>query len=359
MALQSSGTISFENIKDEFGLPTNKNIGYYRQTFSGNTKYGELSFSGISPGVPSSGPIAFSDFYGKRLNIVVNYFSGSNEQKPQTARARYLAGSNAEGYVANKVTVVGELKNRPADTSGSKVIIHVNKRIGSNKASETSCALRTGDAWEAGTELQIDVGNEGQIMGAGGNGGNGSEGSGGGFNGGKGTSGLGIQFGTSSNKVAVNIQSSALITGGYGGGGGGGGAHDHDKNSERTANGGGGGGGAGFPAGSGGAAGESGSEGGNGGNGSAFGGGAGGGGGNNAGEAVAGGGGSGGGPGSEAGGATAEAGGNGSGGEGSGGSGGNFGANGEGILVTGAANTVTINETNEVSLGISYSTTVT
>ena len=358
MALQSSGTISFENIKDEFGLPTNRNIGYYRQTFSGNTKYGELTFNGISPGIPSSGPIAFSDFYGKKLNIVVNYFS-SNEQKPQTARARYNAGSNAEGYVAGKVTVVGELRNRPADSSGSRVLIHVNKRIGSNKSNETSCAVRTGTGWEAGTELQIDVGNEAQIMGAGGNGGAGSEGSGNGFPGGKGTSGLGIQFGTSSNKVVVQIQSGALITGGYGGGGGGGGANDHDKNSERTANGGGGGGGAGFPAGQGGAAGEQGTEGDNGGNGSLFGGGAGGGGGNNGGEAVAGGGGSGAGPSPETGGTTAEGGGDGEGGENSGGSGGNFGANGEGILVTGASNTVTINETNEVQLGISYNTTVT
>ena len=339
MALQSSGTISFENIKDEFGLPTNRNIGYYRQTFSGNTKYGELTFNGISPGIPSSGPIAFSDFYGKKLNIVVNYFS-SNEEKPQTARARYIAGSNAEGYVAGKVTVVGTLKNRPADTSGSRVIIHVNKRIGSNKANETSCAVRTGTGWEAGTELQIDVGNEAQIMGAGGNGGAGSEGAGNGFPGGKGTSGLGIQFGTSSNKVVVQIQSGALITGGYGGGGGGGG-------------------GAGFPAGQGGAAGEQGTEGGNGGDGSLFSGGAGGGGGNNGGEAVAGGGGSGAGPSPETGGTTAEAGGEGEGGENSGGSGGNFGDNGEGILVTGASNTVTINETNEVQLGISYSTTVT
>jgi len=351
MAIHGSGTpIGFETIKDEFGLPPNKNIGYYRQTFSGS-EYGVLTFNGISEGIPSSGPISFSDFYGKRLNIIVNYFSGGSEEKPQTARARYNA---------QNVTVVGELKSRPTDSSGSKVIIHVNKDIGSNKSSETSCALRTGDTWEAGTELQIDVGNEGRILGAGGNGGNGSEGSGRGKNGKKGSSGLGIQFGTSSNKTVVNIKSGGLITGGYGGGGGGGGGHDHDKNSERTASGGGGGGGAGFPAGTGGARGEGGSRGGAGGNGSKLLSGNGGSSSNNGNEAFGGRGGHGGDfertandP------HESEDGEAGSGGEGSGGGGGERGGDGEGIRVTGASNTVTINNSGTLRKGISYNVSVT
>ena len=352
MAIHGSGTpIGFETIKDEFGLPPGKNIGYYRQTFSGNSEYGELTFNGISEGIPSSGAISFSDFYGKRLNIVVNYFSGGSEEKPQTARSR---------YVDQNVTVVGELKSRPGDSSGSKVIIHVNKDIGSNKSSETSCALRTGSGWEAGTELQVDVGNEGRIFGAGGNGGNGSEGSGSGKPGGKGSSGLGIQFGTSSNKTVVNIAGSALVTGGYGGGGGGGGGHDHDKNSERTASGGGGGGGAGYPAGTGGARGEGGSRGGAGGNGSLFLSGNGGSESDNGNEAEGGRGGHGGDfertandP------HESEDGEGGSGGEGSGGSGGERGGDGEGIRVTGASNTVTINNSGTIRKGISYNASVT
>lgn len=352
MAIHGSGTpIGFETIKDEFGLPPDKNIGYYRQTFSGNSEYGELTFNGISEGIPSSGAISFSDFYGKRLNIVVNYFSGGSEEKPQTARSR---------YVDQNVTVVGELKSRPGDSSGSKVIIHVNKDIGSNKSSETSCALRTGSGWEAGTELQVDVGNEGRIFGAGGNGGNGSEGSGSGKPGGKGSSGLGIQFGTSSNKTVVNIAGGALVTGGYGGGGGGGGGHDHDKNSERTASGGGGGGGAGYPAGTGGARGEGGSRGGAGGNGSLFLSGNGGSESDNGNEAEGGRGGHGGDfertandP------HESEDGEAGSGGEGSGGSGGERGGDGEGIRVTGASNTVTINNSGTIRKGISYNASVT
>ena len=349
MAIQGSGApISFQDIKDEFGLPPDKNIGYYRQTFSGNSEYGELTFNGISEGIPSSGAISFSDFYGKRLNIVVNYFSGGQEEKPQTARSR---------YVDQNVTVVGELKSRPGDSSGSKVIIHVNKDIGSNKSNESSCALRTGSGWESGTELQIDVGNEGRIFGAGGNGGNGSEGSGSGKSGKKGSSGLGIQFGTSSNKTVVNIAGGALVTGGYGGGGGGGGGHDHDKNSERTASGGGGGGGAGYPAGTGGARGEGGNRGGAGGNGSKFGGGARGSESDNGGgEAEGGFGGNGG----DSENVDAENGEAGSGGEGSGGSGGAKGDNGEGIRVTGASNTVTIQgATGNIKLGTEYNVSVT
>ena len=352
MAIQGSGApISFQDIKDEFGLPPDKNIGYYRQTFSGNSEYGELTFNGISEGIPSSGAISFSDFYGKRLNIVVNYFSGGSEEKPQTARARYNA---------QNVTVVGELKSRPSDSSGSKVIIHVNKDIGSNKSSETSCALRTGDTWEAGTELQIDVGNEGRILGAGGNGGNGSEGSGSGKNGKKGSSGLGIQFGTSSNKTVVNIKSGGLISGGYGGGGGGGGGHDHDKNSEKTASGGGGGGGAGFPPGNGGARGEGGARGGAGGNGSILLSGNGGSSSNNGNEAYGGRGGHGGDHEREANPPhESEDGAEGEGGEGSGGAAGERGGDGEGIRVTGASNTVTINNSGTLRKGISYNVSVT
>ncbi len=351
MAIQGSGApISFQDIKDEFGAETNSNIGFYRQTFSGS-QYGELTFNGISEGIPTSGELKFSNFYGKRLNIVVNYFSGNSEEKPQTARARYNA---------QNVTVVGEKKSRPSDTSGSKVIIHVNKDIGSNKSSETSCALRTGNTWEAGTELQIDVGNGGRILGAGGDGGNGSEGSGSGKNGKKGSSGLGIQFGTSSNKTVVNIKSGGLVSGGYGGGGGGGGGHDHDKNSEKTASGGGGGGGAGYPPGNGGARGEGGTRGGAGGNGSKLLSGNGGSASNNGNEAYGGRGGHGGDHEREANPPhESEDGAEGEGGEGSGGAAGERGGDGEGIRVTGASNTVTINNSGTLRKGISYNVSVT
>ena len=58
---------------------------------------GSLSFNGIDSGVPTSGEIKFSDFYNKRLNVVVDFHSGGQESR-QNAKNRY---NN------NSVTVIG------------------------------------------------------------------------------------------------------------------------------------------------------------------------------------------------------------------------------------------------------------
>lgn len=315
MVLQSSGQISYSNITDEFGSPGSGGIGAYRVTES----VGNLSNLGLDNNqnnpptseMPQSGQISFSDFYGKRLNVIVDHHSGGTQYR-EISRNRYNS---------NNVRVIGGFRSRPSNTSGSQIIIHVNKTFGSEKANANHCALRTG-SWDSNTQLQVDVGSSGRIRGAGGNGGNGSREDGG--EGGTGTSGLGVQY----NPTKVNIRSGGLISAGWGGGGGGGGGHDHDKGSERHAGGGGGGGGAGFPAGSGGS-GANGSEGANGGGGSAGnndtagdpGGGS-----NNANEAY-------GGPGGEGGqnGEDANEGGQGAGGEGSNNSGGEPGGNGSAI----------------------------
>ena len=319
MALQGSGQISYSNITDEFGSPGNGGLGAFRVTES----VGGLSNLGLdnnqnnpptSEMPQGNSPISFQDFYGKRLNVVVDHHSGGTQYR-QISRDRYNS---------NNVRVIGGFKSRPSNTSGTQVIIHVNKTFGSEKANANHCALRTG-SWESSTQLQVDVGSSGRIRGAGGNGGNGSREDGG--EGGTGTSGLGVQY----SPTKVNIRSGGLISAGWGGGGGGGGGHDHDKGSERHAGGGGGGGGAGFPSGNGGS-GASGNEGANGGNGTAGnndtagnpGGGS-----NNAGEAYGGAGGEGG-----QNGENANEGASGSGGEGSTNSGGEPGGNGAAIRRT-------------------------
>ena len=319
MALQSSGQISYSNITDEFGSPGTGGLGAFRVTET----VGGLSNLGLdnnqnnpptSEMPQGNSPISFQDFYGKRLNVVVDHHSGSTQYR-QISRDRYNS---------NNVRVIGGFKSRPSNTSGTQVIIHVNKTFGSEKGGTNHCALRTG-SWESSTQLQVDIGSNGKVLGAGGNGGNGSRGAGG--NGGTGSSGLGIQY----SPTKVNIKSGGIVSAGWGGGGGGAGGHDHDKNSERHAGGGGGGGGAGFPAGSGGS-GASGSEGANGGNGTAGNtdtAGDGGGGSNNDGEAYGGGGGEGG-QHNEA----ANDGGGGSGGEGSNSPGGEGGASGAAIRRT-------------------------
>tara|TARA_B100000927_G_scaffold288698_1_gene283736 strand:+ start:54 stop:1076 length:1023 start_codon:yes stop_codon:yes gene_type:complete len=283
MVLQSSGAISYSDIKNEFGEPTNKNLGAYRvsQTIGG------LSNRPLDTGIPKSGAISFSDFYGKKLNIVVNFWSGGTVTRQQAQTQ----------YNNNNVTVIGGFKGKPAVNStgwqgGKKIIIHVNKLIGSvvHNTQNSRCALRTG-SWIANTDLVIDVGGEGRIWGAGGKGGDGRTNQGTGESGKTGTSALGIQYGGG---VTINVAAGGQIHRGFGGGGGGGGGHQSDKGSRRYASGGGGGGGQGYPGGPHGDRGNGGALGGNGTDGSISAAGNGGGGSNNGGEAEGGAGGEGG-----------------------------------------------------------------
>ena len=159
MALQASGQISFSDISNEFGNAGS--LGAYRVSQT----IGELSNLPLDNGVPQSGAISFSDFYSKRLNIVVNYHSGGTEYQ-QDARDK---------YDANGITIVGGYKgvnNKPAAGNGAKVMIHVDKTIGSTtNAGVNRCALTTG-SWN-NTTLQVDLGSTARISGAGGQGGEG------------------------------------------------------------------------------------------------------------------------------------------------------------------------------------------
>jgi len=232
MALQSSGQISFSQIENEFGQNGERSIGDYRTQQS----VGELSNLPLDSGIPTSGEIKFSDFYGKRLNIVVDMHSGGTE---------YRKSAKNDKWNNNNLTVIGGFRSKKED--GSKIIIHVNKIFGSDKSSVNNCAVRTG-SWNSSSSIQVDVGGEGEVLGAGGDGGSGGNCTSSGQPGGTGTSGLGIDH----NGVTVNVASGGLIRAGFGGGGGGGGGRQQDKGSDRQASGGGGGGGQGFPGGSGG-----------------------------------------------------------------------------------------------------------
>ena len=232
MALQGSGQISFSQIENEFGQNGERSLGDYRTSQS----VGELSNLPLDTGIPTSGEIKFSDFYSKRLNIVVDMHSGGDE---------FRKSAKNDKWNNNNLTVIGGFRSKKED--GSKIIVHVNKKFGSDKSSVNNCAVRTG-SWNSSSSIIVDVGGEGQILGAGGDGGQGGVCLGTGSPGGTGTSGLGIDH----NGVTVNVLSGGIIRAGFGGGGGGGGGRQTDKGSDRRASGGGGGGGAGFPAGNGG-----------------------------------------------------------------------------------------------------------
>lgn len=241
MALQASGPISFSQISNEFGTPPGKNLGAYRRTET----IGELTRP-LDDGIPISGSIQFSNFYSKKLNIVV-YCSGNR------VIARSLYNDNIN------VSVIGGYKTRPDSSSGKKVWIYTNETIGSNIPASWSpnnlyCSLITG-GFDADTDLRLDIGPSGFVSGAGGNGGSGgAAGCSGGSNGGFGTSAIGVNY------QPIIITNRGNIRGGIGGGGGGGGAYGENRRSRRRdiigyAAGGGGGGGSGIPGGSGGAAG--------------------------------------------------------------------------------------------------------
>lgn len=261
MALPASGSISFSQISNEFGLPSGRNLGAYRI----NQSVGTLSNLPLDNGIPQSGDIRFSDFRGKRLNIVVDFHSIENDTTRRDAKNR---------YDNNGVTVIGGFRSRPGSSSGTKVYINVNRRIGSDKGGRNNVALRTG-SWDSDTQLITIIGPSGSLMGAGGDGGNGGSfgatisrynpnngQSGTAFaigniaagQGGQGSSALGIQHPTT-------VINQGVIRAGRGGGGGGGSGsgvdfHDtQDCSNRRTSplvGGGGGAGGSGLPAGDGG-----------------------------------------------------------------------------------------------------------
>ena len=277
MAVKASGSpLSFSEIETEFGSNGTRSLGGYRISQS----VGSLSNLPLDSGVPQgNSQISFNDFYGKRLNVVVDCFSGGDE-------TRTIAKNDK--WNNNQLTVIGGFRSQKE--GGSKIIINVNKKICSDKSAVTNCALKTG-SWDSTAVVQVDVGSSGRILGSGGDGGRGANGidnSGQpGFNG---SSGLGIEV----NNCTVNVASGGVIRAGFGGGGGGGGDRQVDKGEDRRASGGGGGGGAGCPPGAGGPRGTTGSLGSDGGAGTETSGGSGGGRGNNENQAYGGRGGDGG-----------------------------------------------------------------
>ena len=236
MALQASGNpISFSQIETEFGQNSDRDLGKYRvsQTVGG------LSNQPLDTGIPQSGAIKFSDFYSKKLNVVIDYYSGEEEKYAIPAREKYDLDREQGTY-----TVIGGFRTRPESSSGTKTRIHVNKRIGGMETlPETDdhlyCSLRTGTGWEAGTELKVEVGSSGQLWGAGGRGGDGGKNNSviNGESGKAGSSALGIQY------DGTTVVNDGIISQGHGGGGGGGCNHS----SGSLAPGGAGGGGAGYP----------------------------------------------------------------------------------------------------------------
>tara|TARA_B100000003_G_scaffold27503_1_gene21731 strand:- start:1324 stop:2229 length:906 start_codon:yes stop_codon:yes gene_type:complete len=234
MTIKSSGSqLSFTNIADEFGFPPNNNLGAYRVS----QDVGSLNDLPLDTNVPQTGQIKFSDFYSKKLNIVVKCEGGN------LASADYDDDSVVIGGFRSKPN-----RNNNAWQGGKKIFINITGIYSSNGASlsgsqsQRSWAFRTGNStyWPTDTTMTIDVSSDGQVVGRGGRGGNESGG-----NGQNGSNGLRYLSGATLNNLGY-------ISAGGGGGGGGSHAEQNDWGDKNDAEGGGGGGGNGLPAGAGG-----------------------------------------------------------------------------------------------------------
>ena len=141
MTIKNSGSqLSFSEIEAEFGANGSRSLGAYRLSQS----VGELTLP-LDTGIPSSGQIKFSDFYSKKLNVVVDMFSGGDE---------FRKSARSDKWNNNQVTVIGGFRSKKE--SGSKIIIHINKKFGSDKSQVENCAVNTG-SWSAAS-VQVDVG---------------------------------------------------------------------------------------------------------------------------------------------------------------------------------------------------------
>ena len=239
MTLQSSGTIRWSDIRNEFGANISGggvSLGRYRNSDSnfGNKNVGTLTDLPLDVGVPKSGTISASSFYSKRLNMVLDMYGGGTEFRVN-CRTRYNDSS--------KVKVVGNYRSRPSNTDNTRVIVNVNKTFGSETGATNRVAVRSG-GWGSDCDLEFEIGSNGKIYGAGGNGGDGGSANGSaGSNGSDGSSALGVEY-------SCTINNLGRIQSGYGGGGGGGGRREYRRSGKKSgrwvgSSGGGGGGGAG------------------------------------------------------------------------------------------------------------------
>tara|TARA_Y100000114_G_scaffold105882_1_gene99159 strand:- start:147 stop:1304 length:1158 start_codon:yes stop_codon:yes gene_type:complete len=274
MTLPGVGSsISFDQIRAEFGDRGDSRLGRYRRDdpdFENASPSGStLTNLPLDTGIPTSGEIKFSDFRGKKLNMVVDYYTlpeGQTDTSKEVEGDNQMAATWRYNNVSAKVTVVGGFRERPIGSldgnynltaenwqGGKKVFVNVNQTVGGKQDGDvTDVALRTG-VWPSGTELQVDIGASGYLTGAGGDGGRANQGNSNDADSGEnGTSALGVEY-------AATINNNGVIRCGYGGGGGGSGASNDPSDKSTTdfgRSGGGGGGGAGLPAGTGGGGGS-------------------------------------------------------------------------------------------------------
>jgi len=192
MALQSSGTISHDNIQTEFGGANPISLSEY---YRGGTYVPNISQNNS---IPTSGTISEANFYSTQNKVYYNITISANTNNYVLNTAKVLTG-----YVAGVMVVT----------------LTINSGVYVSSTTTGAYALTVDTSWAAGDEITII--NNGVIVGRGGTGGTGGTSNapvyGGPTNGGAGGPALLVQR-------SCTIQNNGTIAGGGGGGGGGGGA---------------------------------------------------------------------------------------------------------------------------------------
>jgi hypothetical protein len=227
MTLPASGTIKSSQIQTEFG---------------GSNPILMSQYYGLDSGIPQSGPIKFSDFYGKVINATRTINATNN--------------FNARTDFQNNATIVGGKRTSAAvyaSNTAVKYYITVNGTIGATGTGSYAFDMGT---FPAGTTIYLT--NNSYIAGAGGAGGNRNSTAGG-------AGGPALIL-----RNTTYITNNGTIAGGGGGGGAGGDGYSNgcqqvgccdQRCYTATASGGGGGGGAGSTPGRGGSGGNPGATG--------------------------------------------------------------------------------------------------
>lgn len=102
MALPTSGALSLNDIKGEFGGPTSPSLGDY---YAGGT-YVPSGTSGTYGSVPTSGAISIQNFYGTAAPVVgaTNFSGYASVSSPGTATNGYRLDSNGKVYTNDNGT---------------------------------------------------------------------------------------------------------------------------------------------------------------------------------------------------------------------------------------------------------------
>ncbi len=179
MALAGSGAISFANIRDEFSPGSNTSVSlsdYYRQGSKIRAKAGDNNGTHLASGVPTSGALALSDYYGTGIGFQFTISSDATNQNLSTIFGDDYDLDYPKLVVINSgVTVGGTSTSTPAinvPSGGAGTITITN---GGNIYGKGGAAGAVGgDAIVAATACNVV--NNGNIKSGGGGGGNGGAG---------------------------------------------------------------------------------------------------------------------------------------------------------------------------------------